>query len=537
MDGTHFDTLLRGLTATRSRRGTVVGLLGGVFGLLGRGAAEAKHHKKKHKKHKSRTCKPSCGACAQCDKGTCRSEPNGTACGAGQTCQDGVCASVSTGGCGPGQKPCGAGCVPNDACCHDDEPCNGDGRCLTGVCRPRPACLPNGTTFSQASDSRCCSQNVSCDLGPTEVVCTCMPASPRDDCLSDSDCAVGTCVGYRCRSCTGAACGPSYRFERAIGSHGSGAVQFDLIQQLTMNHAGNLLVADTFNHRVQEITTDGTFVRQFGVTGVAGSDNQHLNNPTGVAVDQSDNVYIADENNRRVQKFSPAGAWLYTFGVTGVRGSDNQHFDLPQYLAIDSRQRLYVADYDNNRVQAFQTDGTFVGTLAHPDARQVDLVAVDGHDHVFAHGEVLPEHTEVEFDANGQFVRTWDLGGGSLSTAFSSDGSMFVGQAAVDSVDFYVAYQYTPDGKYIRTIEPATEPGARADQVYGPVGFAFDREGNVYISDRGGFRTDTEFRGWNDRIVKYAVVPRVSGAAKSEQHRRGEREHRKTRSPKKRSHK
>ena len=51
MDGSQFDTLLQGLTAARSRRGALVGLLGGAVGLFGLKESEAKHKKKhKHKK-------------------------------------------------------------------------------------------------------------------------------------------------------------------------------------------------------------------------------------------------------------------------------------------------------------------------------------------------------------------------------------------------------------------------------------------------------------------------------------------------------
>jgi hypothetical protein len=52
MDGTRFDTLLRGLTATKSRRNAVVGLLGGTFGLFAMTESEAKRKKHKKKKHR-----------------------------------------------------------------------------------------------------------------------------------------------------------------------------------------------------------------------------------------------------------------------------------------------------------------------------------------------------------------------------------------------------------------------------------------------------------------------------------------------------
>jgi hypothetical protein len=54
MDPQRFDRLIRSLTASRSRRGTIASLVGGTLGLLG--LAETTARKKKHKKHK----KPSC---------------------------------------------------------------------------------------------------------------------------------------------------------------------------------------------------------------------------------------------------------------------------------------------------------------------------------------------------------------------------------------------------------------------------------------------------------------------------------------------
>jgi hypothetical protein len=52
MDGKQFDRLLRGLTTVQSRRGALLGLVGGAVGLLGVTETEAKKHKKKHKKKK-----------------------------------------------------------------------------------------------------------------------------------------------------------------------------------------------------------------------------------------------------------------------------------------------------------------------------------------------------------------------------------------------------------------------------------------------------------------------------------------------------
>jgi len=57
---------------------------------------------------------------------------------------------------------------------------------------------------------------------------------------------------------------------------------------------GDLYVADTFNNRIQEFTSNGTFLTSFGT---AGSGNGQLAYPHGIAVDGSGNVYVADTGN------------------------------------------------------------------------------------------------------------------------------------------------------------------------------------------------------------------------------------------------
>ena len=116
MDTERFDSWVRALTGVRSRRGTLVGLLGGGLGLIGLTEAEAKKHKK-HKKKKGGgappppACTPvcagkacgddgcggSCGSCGgtACVSGacSCTGQPDLTGCGGGRQCSGGVCAT------------------------------------------------------------------------------------------------------------------------------------------------------------------------------------------------------------------------------------------------------------------------------------------------------------------------------------------------------------------------------------------------------------------------------------------------------------
>ena len=110
---------------------------------------------------------------------------------------------------------------------------------------------------------------------------------------------------------------------------------------------GNIFVVDSYNHRIQKFSSDGTFLTKWGTFG---SGNGQFNYPGGVAVDAAGNVYITDTFNNRVQKFDPAGTFLATWGTAG--SADGQ-FASPTGIAVDASGNVYVGEYGNNRVQKF----------------------------------------------------------------------------------------------------------------------------------------------------------------------------------------
>jgi sugar lactone lactonase YvrE len=85
---------------------------------------------------------------------------------------------------------------------------------------------------------------------------------------------------------------------------------------VTLDASGNLFIADTFNHRIREVTADGiiTTVAGNGSPGFSGDGgpaiSAAMNNPYGVAVDASRNLFIADTANNRIREvpINPPGA-------------------------------------------------------------------------------------------------------------------------------------------------------------------------------------------------------------------------------------
>lgn len=67
-----------------------------------------------------------------------------------------------------------------------------------------------------------------------------------------------------------------------------------------MDSAGNIVVADSENHRVQVFGADGLFFCAFGSEG---SGDGEFDFPIGVVVDSAGNIIVTDTNNCWVQVF------------------------------------------------------------------------------------------------------------------------------------------------------------------------------------------------------------------------------------------
>jgi DNA-binding beta-propeller fold protein YncE len=87
---------------------------------------------------------------------------------------------------------------------------------------------------------------------------------------------------------------------RTIGSAGNGAGQFNEPRGVAFDGAGNIIVADCFNHRVQVLRySDGRHVRT--LCGSQGSGNGQFNGPWGVAVDGQGRIIVSDCYNNRIK--------------------------------------------------------------------------------------------------------------------------------------------------------------------------------------------------------------------------------------------
>src|ERR1044071_8531345 len=65
------------------------------------------------------------------------------------------------------------------------------------------------------------------------------------------------------------------------GSPGSGSGQFDNPNGIAIDAAGDVYVADTYNHRIQKFAATGAYLTEWGSLG---NGNGQFNHPYGVAI-------------------------------------------------------------------------------------------------------------------------------------------------------------------------------------------------------------------------------------------------------------
>jgi photosystem II stability/assembly factor-like uncharacterized protein len=138
--------------------------------------------------------------------------------------------------------------------------------------------------------------------------------------------------------------------------------------------AGNLYIADEFNHRVRKVTPSGVIstiagdgTAAFGGDGGAATAAK-LNRPTGLAFDASGNLYIADRLNSRIRMVNTSGVISTvagtTFGFSGDGGqATSAQLNAPTDVAFAPSGELYIADGNNHKIRKVNASG-IISTVA-----------------------------------------------------------------------------------------------------------------------------------------------------------------------------
>lgn len=274
------------------------------------------------------------------------------------------------------------------------------------------------------------------------------------------------------------------------GRKGSGVGAFLEPRDLAIDPSGNLLVADTGNHRIVKLNNKGAYLTEVGGFGW---DDKQFNEPTGVSAGAGLDIYVSDSQNQRVAVYSQH---LKLVAIVGGRDTDvGLSITRPAGIAVTREGELYVTDRDLDQVVQISTfsrmDRSFggygygSGELRAPTAIDVD-----------PEGRVYVCDTEndrvVVFDRYGNYDR--EIGAEVLvkpeGVALGPKGVLFVSDTGAHRV---IAFDLAKDEVAGRLGGPkaSSSPG----RFHSPRGLTYGQGDHLYVVDSG-----------NHRVSKYKTL-------------------------------
>lgn len=167
-------------------------------------------------------------------------------------------------------------------------------------------------------------------------------------------------------------------FAGGAGSPGSldgagASARFNSPGGIAVDSAGTVYVADTANHIIRKISPAGVVVTLAGTAGASGSANgvgaaARFSSPRGIAVNASGVVYVADTGNHVIRAIATDGTVTTLAGTPGSSGSTNgtgavARFNAPRGIAVDASGIIHVADTGNQTIRRITAAGA-VTTVA-----------------------------------------------------------------------------------------------------------------------------------------------------------------------------
>jgi sugar lactone lactonase YvrE len=260
---------------------------------------------------------------------------------------------------------------------------------------------------------------------------------------------------------------------------------------------GNLYIADSGNHRVVVLDSEGNYLRTWGEQG---SNAGQFNEPWAIAVDE-EAVYVADTWNHRLQKFSLTGEYLATIGQPGDQNSAPLEgmglFFGPRSLLLWDDDLMLVTDTGNHRLQLINRNGTplqaiggrgtFTGLFSEPVglARTADglLVVVDTWN-----GRVQFFSSDLRPFTSWP-IQTWSGESTNNKPYVATDSA---GRVYLTDPEMGRVLVFDAGGNYVGFF---TMDGLDGGQLGLPTGIVVDNEDRIYVVDTV-----------NNRIIRYAPV-------------------------------
>jgi len=305
---------------------------------------------------------------------------------------------------------------------------------------------------------------------------------------------------------------------------GAGAdAKFASPRDVAIDASGNCYVADTNNHSIRKISSDGK------VTTLAGFEEGYMDGkaekacfskPEGLALGSEGDLYVADTGNNRIRKitFHKNSANVTTVAGCGSEGhvdksGTNAKFSYPSKVAVDVSGNVFVADH---RVRKINPEG-MVSTIATIDSITEGLnaagVALDSDGNLYVSDtnnsricmlkalegwlSVITLSGSKKYDFNDEMEKIRCVDGSGSKARFAAPHGLAVGPDGNIYVADYWNHRIrvisTKDGKIKVSTLAGCEDGfgdgnAKSAKFSYPLGVAVDPAGNVFVADTNNHR-------------------------------------------------
>ena len=210
-----------------------------------------------------------------------------------------------------------------------------------------------------------------------------------------------------------------------------------------------------------------------------------LNNPEGVAIDESENVWFTNTSSNLFGKYNPVTGIVTTFSFEAT--------SLPKGVAVFG-QNVYIANYGSNTIMCYNTvSGTYTNVPV-TQLNQPYGLAVDSSGNLYI------------ANSGGNNILKYTTDGQTSILPFSGlDGPCGV---AVDlSANLYVANTNGTNGNNIYMYNVAIPDSPvqiiRSPLISSPYGIAVDEAGDVYVTN---FRYDNQIVKYSPSINSFSMI-------------------------------
>ena len=250
-------------------------------------------------------------------------------------------------------------------------------------------------------------------------------------------------------------CPDTYEVVRWIGSEGKKQGQFRLPHGLTFNNDGDVAVVDRDNHRIQIVSIEGVFKREFGKKG---NGNGEFISATYIISDANGIIFVSDSKLHCIQYFTATGEYLSKFGSWGS-------LDGPYALAFDGFRRIMITEKNGNSIQFFKEQKNEKGSFANKEPVKSEKDS--------APGGTQPNQCPINFiyDSKTNFQLLTPLG-----IVYDKATDYIV----VTEIEGHRVSVFNRNGEYIRSFGTK---GMNDNEFFSPLGVATLNDSRIVVCD------------------------------------------------------